>query len=170
MTEAVIFAVLLGTYFFLRASSKQWPLGDIKPPELKLGLIFSVVLWASSVPIFWAEASIRKGRLGRFKAGVLATFLMGAAFLAYTLYDFNRLEFGWRDNAYGSIYYTTVGLHALHVLVGLGLSIVVQAKAWLGRFDRGRHAIAEVFALYWHFVDVVWLFVFPSLFVSVHIK
>ena len=49
------------------------------------------------------------------------------------------------------------------------MNVVVQLKAWLGRYDRGRHASAEVFSLYWHFVDVVWLAVFPSLFVSPHI-
>jgi cytochrome c oxidase subunit 3 len=94
---------------------------------------------------------------------------MGASFLAFTLYDFDELTFGWRDNAYGSIYYTIVGLHALHVFIGLGMNLVVQLKAWLGRYDHHRHASAEVFFLYWHFVDAVWLAVFPALFLSPHI-
>lgn len=170
MTEAMVFVVLLAAYFFLRAASHEWPLADIEPPPLELAFPFSFALWGSSIPIFWAEASIRNGKLRQFKIGVLISFLMGAAFLAYTLYDFEELHFGWRDNAYGSIYYTIVGLHALHVFIGLGMNVVVQLKAALGRYDRGRHASAEVFFLYWHFVDLVWLAVFPALFVSPHIK
>jgi heme/copper-type cytochrome/quinol oxidase subunit 3 len=169
MTEAMVFVILLAAYFFLRAASKEWPLGGIEVPELKLAVPFSFVLWGSSLPIFWAEAGIRKGFVGRLKVGVLLSFLMGASFLAYTLYDFNELHFGWRDNAYGSIFYTIVGLHAIHVFIGLGMNVVVQLKAWLGRYDHGRHASAEVFFLYWHFVDVVWLAVFPALFLSPHL-
>lgn len=170
MTEAMVFAILLASYFFLRAASKEWPLAGIELPDLRLALPFSFVLWGSSVPIFWAEAGIRKGRVGRLKAGVLISFVMGASFLAYTLYDFRALRFGWRDNAYGSIFYTIVGLHALHVFIGLGMNLMVQAKAWLGRYREGRHASAEVFFLYWHFVDVVWLAVFPALFLSPYIR
>jgi heme/copper-type cytochrome/quinol oxidase subunit 3 len=169
VTEAMVFVVLLAAYFFLRAASHEWPLADIEAPPLELALPMSFVLWGSSIPIFWAEASIRNGRLRPFKIGLLLSFLMGAVFLGYTLYDFEELHFGWRDNAYGSIYYTIVGLHALHVFIGLGMNVVVQLKAYMGRYDRGRHASAEVYFLYWHFVDVVWLAVFPALFVSPHI-
>ena len=170
MTEAMVFVILLAAYFFLRAASKEWPLAGIEPPDLKLVVPFSFVLWGSSLPIFWAEAGIRNGKVGVLKAGVLISFVMGASFLAYTLYDFNKLDYGWRDNAYGSIFYTIVGLHALHVFIGLGMNVVVQLKAWLGRYDGGRHASAEVFFLYWHFVDVVWLAVFPALFLSPHLR
>jgi heme/copper-type cytochrome/quinol oxidase subunit 3 len=169
VTEAMVFVILLSAYFFLRAASTEWPLAGIEPPPLSLALPFSFVLWGSSLPIFWAEASVRNGKLQPFKIGLMVSFVMGASFLAYTLYDFNELTFGWRDNAYGSIYYTIVGLHALHVFIGLGMNVVVQLKAWLGRYDRGRHASAEVFFLYWHFVDAVWLAVFPALFLSPHI-
>ncbi|MDQ6728373.1 MAG: heme-copper oxidase subunit III [Actinomycetota bacterium] len=170
MTEAMIFAILLASYLFLRAASKEWPLGGIEVPKLALSLPFSFVLWGSSLPIFWAEASIRNGHVGRLKAGLAISFVMGLSFFAFTLYDFNDLHFGWRTNAYGSIYYTIVGLHAFHVFLGLGINMMVQLKAWSGRYDHGRYASAEVFFLYWHFVDVVWLAVFPILFLSPHIR
>ncbi|MDQ6797297.1 MAG: hypothetical protein M3011_04600, partial [Actinomycetota bacterium] len=69
MTEAMIFVILLASYLFLRAASKQWPLGDIEVPDLKFALPFSFVLWGSSIPIFWAEASIRNGHVGRMRIG-----------------------------------------------------------------------------------------------------
>jgi cytochrome c oxidase subunit III len=168
-TEAMIFIGLLSTYFFLRAASKEWPLGGIELPELKLTSIYSVVLVGSSIPVIWAEAAVKNGRIGALKVGLALAWLMGAAFLYHTVDDFQKLHFGWRDNAYGSIFYVTVGLHALHVLAGLGISVVVQIKVWLGRINEHRHTSVEVFSLYWHFVDGVWIFVFSSLILSPHL-
>jgi len=168
LTEAMIFLALIGAYFFLRASATTWPPAGIELPELKLSTPFSFVLWGSSIPIFWAEASLRKGDLKRFRLGLATTFVMGIAFLGYTAYGFHELKYGWTDNAYGSIVYTIVGLHALHVLVGVVMNGVIQLKARLGRYNGGRHASAEVYFLYWHFVDAVWLVVWPSLFLSEH--
>jgi len=128
------------------------------------------VLWGSSVPIFWAEAAIKKGDLARLRAGLLISMVMGLAFLAYTVKDFNDLHYGWRTNAYGSMFYVIVGLHTLHVIVGLLINGLVQIKAWQGKFTQDRHTTVEVFGLYWHFVDVVWIFVFFSLFVSPHLR
>src|SRR6266550_6080021 len=150
MTEGTIFAGLIGTYFFLRASSPEWPQGHLELPKLGLSIVFSVVLWGSSIPMVLAERGIKRGRQGALRAGLLLAFLMGAAFLLFTIYDFNELHYGWRTNAYGSIYYTTVGLHALHVLVGLAMSGVVQIKAWQGKFSAERHTTVQVYALYWH--------------------
>jgi heme/copper-type cytochrome/quinol oxidase subunit 3 len=169
-TEATIFLGLLSTYFFLRAAAPQWPPVGIKPPELPVIAVFSVVLIASSVPIFWAEAGIRAGRQDVLRAGLLMSFLMGAAFLGYQGYEYGHLEFRWTDNAYSSIFYATTGLHGLHVLVGLLINLVVQAKAWSGKLSAERHVTMEVFSLYWHFVDAVWIFVFSSLYLSAHLQ
>lgn len=165
-TESMVFVILLGAYFFLRASAPHWPLGGIKPPELHLSVPFSFVLWGSSVPIFYAESAIRRDSQRGLRAGLMLSGIMGLAFLGYTLYDFNSLTFGWRDNAYGSIFYLIVGLHALHVFVGLCMNGLVQIKAWQGKFSSTRHTTVEVFGLYWHFVDAVWIFVFSALFLS----
>ncbi|HEX3424818.1 MAG TPA: heme-copper oxidase subunit III [Acidimicrobiales bacterium] len=169
-TESMVFVILLGSYFFLRASAPHWPLGGIKPPELHLSLPFSFVLWGSSLPVFYAEAAIRRGSQAGLRSGLMLSGIMGVAFLAYTLYDFNSLTFGWRTNAYGSIFYLIVGLHALHVFIGLCMNGIVQIKAWQGKFTATRHTTVEVFSLYWHFVDAVWIFVFASLFLSEAIK
>ena len=165
-TESMVFTVLLGAYFFLRASTPQWPPAGIAGPELHLSLPFSVLLWGSSIPIFYAEAAIRRGSQRGLRAGLLVSGVMGALFLAFTLKEFNDLTFGWRDNAYGSIFYVIVGLHAMHVFVGLCMNGLVEIKAWQGKFTATRYTSVEVFSLYWHFVDVVWIFVFLSLFVS----
>ncbi|MCU1458484.1 MAG: cytochrome c oxidase, subunit [Actinomycetia bacterium] len=169
-TESMIFLALLASYFFLRATSHQWPPPGIEKPDLQTGWIFSVVLIGSSIPVLWAEVAIARGKVGQLRAGLMISFLMGTAFLLYTYDDFQKLHFGWKDNAYASIFYVTVGLHSLHVLAGLLISLVTQVKAWLGLFDAEHHVSVQIFSLYWHFVDGVWIFVFSSLFLSAHIR
>ncbi len=165
-TESMVFLILVGAYFFLRATAPAWPIGGIKPPELKLAVPFSFVLWGSSLPIFYADAAIRRGAQRGLRAGLAISAVMGAAFLAFTAKDFRDLTFGWRDNAYGSMYYLIVGLHALHVFIGLAMNVLVQIKAWQNKFTAERHVTVDVFSLYWHFVDAVWLLVFAALFLS----
>jgi heme/copper-type cytochrome/quinol oxidase subunit 3 len=166
-TESMIFIALLAAYFFIRASSPHWPQGGIKAPELVRSGIFSVVLVGSSVPMLWMESALQRGKMFQVRIALLAAFLMGLAFTLNTVYDFTHPEFGWSDNAYASLHDTIVGLHAIHLLIALAMSVVVQIKAWTGRITPEHYTTPEVFALYWHFVDVVWIFVFSSLFLSV---
>src|SRR4051794_5148559 len=83
MTESTIFAGLIASYFFLRASSKEWPLGGLEEPKLQLSIIFSLVLWGSSIPMIVAERGIKRGKQGALRGGLLLAWLMGAAFLLY---------------------------------------------------------------------------------------
>jgi heme/copper-type cytochrome/quinol oxidase subunit 3 len=168
-TEATIFLALLASYFFLRAGSPDWPEGGIAPPELARISLFSILLIGSSIPLFWAEAAIERGRVRRMRVALLVSFLMGFAFLVNQVLEFRDLDFTISENAYASIFIVTTGLHGLHVLGGLLMSAVVQLKAALGHFDADRHLTVSVFVLYWHFVDVVWIFVFSSLYLSAHL-
>src|SRR5689334_20263062 len=165
-TEATLFACLLSSYFYLRSSAPSWPLGDIERPELKLPIIMTVVLLTSSAPMVWAEAGIRAGKQGQLRLGLLLSFLLGAAFLGMQVYEYAHKLFSLQTNAYGSLFYTITGFHGLHVIVGLLMNLFIQLRAWLGHFTpRRRLAVANV-ALYWHFVDAVWIFVFFSIYVS----
>ncbi|HKN56516.1 MAG TPA: cytochrome c oxidase subunit 3 [Amycolatopsis sp.] len=167
-TEATIFASLLASYFFLRAISPEWPLGGIEAPTLDRIGVFTVVLLASSLPLFAADRAILRGDVRRVRRLLALSFVMGLAFLIHQGFEYQDLRFGIKDNAYGSLFYVITGLHGLHVLIGLCMSLVVQAKAAAGRITAERHHTLKVFGLYWHFVDVVWIFVFSSLYLSPH--
>lgn len=169
VTEATVFLGLLSAYFFVRASSKTWPQGGIRPPELSRISLFTVVLLASSLPLVWGEVAIRRGRTRQLQAALLLSFVMGLAFVANQVVEFATLEFRASDNAYASLFIVITGLHGLHLVVGLLMSVVVQTKAALGWFDADRHLTVTVFGLYWHFVDVVWIVVFSSLYLSAHL-
>jgi len=170
MTEGTLFAGLIASYWFYRAAAKQWPPAGIEDPKLTLSIIMSFVLWGSSIPMLIAERGIKKGRQRALRFGLMMAWIMGAAFLGYSMKDFSELKFSWRQNAYGSIYYTTVGLHTFHVFVGLMMSLVVQIKAWQGKFSAERHVTVQVYAMYWHFVDAIWIFVMPTFILSPHFK
>jgi cytochrome c oxidase subunit III len=169
-TEAMVFIALLASYFFVRAGASKWPPPGIPLPELHRSVVFTVVLLGSSIPIFWMEYALVRGHMRQVAVSLAIAFLMGLAFLGNTVYDYLNQEFGLRENAYASLFWVILGLHAIHVLVGLLMSATVQVKVWTGRVTPEHHVTPEVFALYWHFVDGVWVFVFATLFLSPHLR
>ena len=170
MTEAMIFATLLSSYVYVRAASKEWPLGDIEPPELTVIWLFTAILLGSSGPMFFAEHGIRKGNQMRLRLGLALVTVMGLTFFGYLIYEYQELEFGIRENAYASLFYTIIGLHGAHVAGGLLMIGMLQIKAWMGKFSAERHETVAVIGMYWHFVDVVWIFVFSTLYLSANVK
>lgn len=170
MTEASVFAALIAAYIFLRASSTTWPQGGIEPPELTRIVPFTFVLLGSSIPLFFGEAAIRRGRVGQLRVALAISFVMGLAFITNQAFEYRDLTFGIKDNAYASLFYVITGLHGLHVIVGLLMNGVVQAKAAMGRITAERHLTVSVFSLYWHFVDAVWIVVFTTLYLSPHVR
>ena len=171
-TEATLFALLLASYFYLRFRSPHWPPEPIEPPELMLPLIMTAILWSSSIPVHIAEKGIEKGNQGRLRWGLALGWLLGATFFVMTVGiewpETLHSHFTPRTNAYGSMFFTVTGFHLSHVLVGLSVSAFTQVRAWQGAFDEKKHVSVQNFAMYWHFVDIVWLFVLLSIYVSPH--
>ena len=168
-TEATIFGCLLASYFYLRVSAPTWPLGGIHLPELTLPIPMTIVLVGSSVPMWWAESGIRHGNSGRLRLGLAIAFVLATAFLIMQGIEYSRKEFSVATNAYASLFYLITGLHGMHVLVALAMNVVVQVRAWLGHFDQRRHLAVQNLALYWHFVDGVWILIFAALYISPYV-
>lgn len=173
VTEAMLFVSLFGAYFYLRfTSGPEWPPGGIDKPSLVLPLLMSVVLWGSSVPVHIAAKAAEKGDRSRLKLGLLIGFLLGAAFLIVQLvveWPEAAHEFLPADNSYGALFFTLTGLHGAHVAVGLIMSAFVQAQAWRGHYGPHDHVSVQNFAMYWHFVDAMWILVLGTLYLSPHL-
>jgi heme/copper-type cytochrome/quinol oxidase subunit 3 len=169
-TEAMLFGTLIASYFFIRfKSGPVWPPDGIEVPTLGLPLLMTVILWSSSIPVHIADRAIQKNRQGLTRLGLAAGFVLGAVFLTMQVvieYPEKLAEFGPTTNAYGSLFFTLTGFHGTHVLIGLMISLWTQMRAWRGAFDATRHLTIQNFAMYWHFVDAVWLFVLLTIYVS----
>ena len=171
LTEGTLFALLLFVYFYLLSLAPEWPLGDIKRPELLTVSIRSVLLFASSATMSVADRAITRDRPGVTRAFLVVTFLLGASFLAGHVEEMLRLpsEFTWATNAYGSLFYVIVNFHGAHLTIGLLMLAFVYAALTRGRYSAKDHEGLRVAGMYWHFVDVVWLFVFPTLYLIPHL-
>ena len=169
-TEATLFAMLIASYFYLRfRSGPEWPPSGIEAPELALPLIMSAILLSSSVPVHFAETSIEKGDVRGLRIGLGIGWLLGVIFLAITWgieWPEALHHFTPRTNSYGSMYFTITGFHGAHVVVGLAFSAWTQVRAWGGAFSADRHLTVQNFAMYWHFVDAVWIAVLLTVYVS----
>jgi heme/copper-type cytochrome/quinol oxidase subunit 3 len=164
-TEAALFAYLLFSYFYLGSMARgAWPPSG--PPALRLALPNTAILLLSSGAMWWAESGARRGEQGRLRLGLAATLLLGLVFLAIQAVEYSDQRFTPRTNAYGSLFFTITGFHGAHVMVGLLMIAVVTVRAWLGHFSARHHLAVTNVSWYWHFVDVVWLAVFTSLYLS----
>jgi len=170
VTEATLFLLLFVSYFYLRFRAVHWPIGDVEPPKLALPGAMTAVLLGSSVPMFWAELGIKKGNVRRLEAGLAASAALGVGFLVLMGVEYAQdlKDFTPRTNAYGSIFYLITGLHGAHVCIGLMMNGFTQLRAWLGHFDAHRHAAVQNAALYWHFVDALWVLIMLIVYLSPH--
>ncbi len=167
-TEATMFASLIASYLFLGTANAGWPPPGIERPALRLPPIMTVVLLASSGTMWWAERGIRAGDRSRLRLGLAATLVLGVAFLAVQAVEYrDKLQKVLPTaHAYAATFYTITSFHALHVITGLLLIGYVEVRALLGHFDGERHLAVKNVGLYWHFVDVVWLAIFTTLYLS----
>jgi len=169
LTEATLFALLLFSYFYLWSQSAQWPQGGVESPALLGVSLRTVLLLASSIPAQLAERSLKRGDRRSFVRYLSMALVMAGIFLIGHIQDNVRDWHRFRPstNAYGSLFYTITNLHALHLVVGMTFLGFVLVRGLRGTVDSRHHRAVEVAVLYWHFVDVVWIAVFSSLYLSV---
>lgn len=164
LTEAALFAYLLFAYFYLSAQAQSTFVPEI--PKLRLALPNTILLLASSAVLYWGETGIRRNRQGRLALGLAVTLVMGAGFLGIQFLEWHAKKFRLWDSAYASSYYITTGFHMAHVVGGLLILAMLLVWTLIGKFDHRRHAAVSIGTLYWHFVDVVWLAVFTTFYLT----
>jgi cytochrome c oxidase subunit III len=164
-SEVMFFGGLFATYFNAKAAAgSEW-----HPPEgghldLPLAAVLTAILVASSFTMQFGVWAIRRGDTGALKLWTAITLALGVVFLAGQLYDYSQLGFGIADGVYGTVFYTLTGFHGAHVFGGaVGLTIVL-ARALRGQFSARNHVAVEAVSMYWHFVDVVWIGVFSTIY------
>jgi cytochrome c oxidase subunit 3 len=167
-TESALFAYLLFSYYF--DALQRGPAWLPEPhPSLTLAGPNTLVLLASSGFVWWGEAGVKHGRRGQHLVGLVAGVLLGVAFLVVQGFEWKAKPFGLDSSSYGSLYFTITGFHMAHVIVGVVVLAVVFLWSVLGYFSPRHHARMTIASIYWHFVDVVWLFVFATFYLSPYV-
>jgi cytochrome c oxidase subunit 3 len=168
VSEVMLFGAFFASYFFLRVvvNPPAWPPAPFELPVAVAGMN-TAILFSSSFTVHYALEAIRRGNRNGMKLGLAATWLLGATFLFIQLNEYVHIGFSARDGAFGSIFYSLTGLHGAHVFVGLALLTFANIRAWRGHFgpEAENHLGVEVVGIYWHFVDVMWLIVFTTVYV-----
>ena len=167
-SELMFFAALFGMYFTVRSLNGQpWP--PQTPVHIKLDIpysgVFTTILVLSSVTCQLGVFAAERGDVRRLRAWFVITFIMGLIFILGQGNEYFKLnDFTPKTNAYGSVFYITTGFHGLHVLGGLVAFILLLARTFVGRFTPQKATSAIVVSYYWHFVDVVWIGLYTTIY------
>ena len=166
IAESTIFTIFVVAYIFYMGQS----LGGPTPQQvLELPIFTTICLLSSSLTIHWAVAALRKSKVGAFTIWLAATITLGAIFLVGTGMEWHHLIYvdglTIRRNLFGTTFYSLVGLHATHVVVGLLMLLIALIFALTGHINEKHAHRMDVLSLYWHFVDAVWVVVFTVVYV-----
>ena len=164
ISEVMVFGAFFTAYFYIRVvAGDEWPAPDMDLPVSIAG-VNTAILLSSSVTLHWAQTSIKHGNRFGLRAGITATLLLGATFLSIQINEYAHVGFAPHDNAQASIFYGLTGLHGAHVFIGLCLLSIVTIRSFRGHFSPEEHRGVEVPGIYWHFVDVMWIVVYTTVY------
>ena len=174
-SEVMFFSGLFAAYFAVRAAAPVWP--PIVPGDKALTEAYNLhaepwfaagltlILILSSFTCQFAVWSIRRGDRTGFVRNIAVTLVLGIVFLIGQVYDYATLGFGIADGTFGTTFYTLTGFHGAHVFGGAIMLSVLLYRGLAGQFTSRHHDAVEATSLYWHFVDVVWIALFSTLYV-----
>jgi cytochrome c oxidase subunit 3 len=155
-----------GTQVLESATAAQWPMQGIEVLDpFSLPLLNTFILLCSGTTVTWAHHSLIHGDREGLKKGLWCTILLGLLFTAIQAYEYAAAPFAFKGNIYGATFFMATGFHGFHVIVGTIFLAVCLVRTYKGDFTPKQHFGFEAAAWYWHFVDVVWLFLFVSIYV-----
>jgi len=160
ISEVMVFGAFFTAYFFIRVvNGDPWPAKGTELPVAVAG-VNTAILLSSSLTLHWAQTSIKNGNRFGLRAGMLSTFLLGCTFLFIQINEYAHIGFSPQDDIFGTVFYCLTGLHGFHVFIGLNALFYAFNRARAGDFSPGHAGPLQAASIYWHFVDVVWVFLF----------
>ncbi len=165
-SEIMLFGSFFTIYFFVRVvnNAPEWPPEGFHLPVYVAG-VNTIILLTSSFTMHWALQAIKRGNRAGLKAGLVLTLALGLVFLLTQAREYSRIGFSPSDGAFGSVFYGLTGLHGAHVFVGLTILTFATIRAFRGHFTAEDHRGVEISGIYWHFVDVMWIVVYTTVYI-----
>jgi cytochrome c oxidase subunit III len=165
ISEIMLFGAFFTAYFFVRVVGEtEWFPFDGNELPVAIAGVNTAILLSSSFTMHWALEGARSENRRALRVGVLTTFLLGLTFLCIQVNEYFHLGFAISESAQATVFYGLTGLHGAHVFVGLTLLAMVTIRAFRGHYSAKEHRGVEVPGIYWHFVDIMWIFVFSTLY------
>ena len=165
ISEIMLFGAFFTAYFFIRVvGNADWPAEGNHLPVAVAG-VNTAILISSSFTMHWALEGARNENRAALRVGMLTTLLLGLTFLLIQINEYVHVGFSPADHAQGTIFYGLTGLHGAHVFVGLTLLLFATIRAFRGHFTAKEHRGVEVPGIYWHFVDVMWIVVYTTIYI-----
>jgi Heme/copper-type cytochrome/quinol oxidase, subunit 3 len=164
-TEVMLFGSFFTAYFFVRVvNGTPWPTPPFHLP-IFVAFLNTCILVTSSFTMHWAQTSVKRGNAWGLRAGLLLTFLMGLTFLITQVIEYARVGFNTSDGGFATIFFCLTGLHGAHVFVGLSILAFMTIRAFRGHFSPEHHHGIELAGIYWHFVDIMWIIVYLTVYI-----
>jgi cytochrome c oxidase subunit III len=161
---SAFFSAIMFSWFFLRFGAESWPPVGTDQPDVVLPSIAAGLLLLSCLPLVVLQLRLKSGSRSRMNLLLAASGLLGLAFLGVQVASFLNLDFGARDHAYGSAFYTITVFVMLLAFAGLYVGAIVQARAWKGHFNGPRHVALTNLATYWYSITLMWAIVYVSIY------
>lgn len=167
-SEAIFFANLIASYLYLRiretGSGQPWPPKGVEI-NIPLVLLNTIILLSSSFPMHFAARAISKGNKRGLTIGLILTVVLGSIFLSIQAWEYTHANFTPSTGVFGSTFFTLTGFHGAHVTAGVIFLLICFFRSLRGDFSKDRHFAVSAAEMYWHFVDVVWVFLFLLLYI-----
>jgi cytochrome c oxidase subunit 3 len=163
-SESIFFFTLIAAYFYLRSDASNWPIAGASWPRLLFPAANTVLLLFSALSFTLGVRAVRHDQIGALKTWLVVTLVSGLLFVAGQAVEFSRSGMQITDQAFGGVFFTLMGFHALHVLAGIVILAFLLWQASLGDFSARHHTPVQVGAWFWYFVTGVWVVMFTALY------
>jgi heme/copper-type cytochrome/quinol oxidase subunit 3 len=165
LIEGTAFALVIGSYFYLRLRNDTWP-PNVPPPDLRWGVVNTILLLVSAVPNELAKKAAERIDLGAVRLWLVVCLVFGLAFNGVRVLEFTTLNCLWSTNAYGSIVWFLLGLHTTHILTDVLDTGVLALLMFTGPIEEKRFVDVSENAAYWYFVVLTWLPIFAVIYLA----
>ncbi len=160
-SEVIFFANLIVAYLYLRVRAGQWPPEGVPELELLFPMVNTCILLLSAIPMHGAHMAIRRGDRRGMQIGLVLASALGLIFLGGQAYEYTHAKFTLETGVFGGTFFTLTGFHGAHVAVGIMIMLACLIRSFFKQtFNKEHHFAVEAAAMYWHFVDAVWIIVF----------
>jgi cytochrome c oxidase subunit 3 len=165
VSDCVLFSSFIFAYLYLRNSGQGWPPPGIPRLDVAFAAVNAAVLFGSGATMHYALENWKHGNFMRYMWLLIATIVLGAAFVGGQVYEYNRLIFvehvsWWGSGIFGASFFTLTGMHGMHVSLGVIYLVVLLLQSASGVYTKSKYFGITAGTLYWHFVDVIWVVLF----------